>query len=261
MIFPLALAGVLFPWPFAKPHDSALPRVLCSVALLVISIAILLSLSRGVWMAIPVATAVFWGMVAPTFGETMSSMQPVSERRRAHQHQAQEDRKRTAWSIKRLFAHRWFVFGISMTVFVAVVLWLAGPSVRSQTDQRIGVTLASGMSLGFRYTLAEGTLNIIRAFPLFGVGLGNWPEIFPRFQSPPSFPLYANHAHNDYLELAADIGLIGMAGFIWLAARLIAIFRSAAKSIEPVWWPWFAALIAALVFLASNELLDFNLHR
>jgi tetratricopeptide (TPR) repeat protein len=148
-----------------------------------------------------------------------------------------------------------------MTIFVAVVLWLAGPSVRSETDQRIGVTVASGMSLGFRYTMAAGSLHVIKAFPLFGVGLGSWPEIFPRFQGPPSFPLFANHAHNDYLELAADIGLIGMAGFIWLAARLIASFRSAAKSIEPGWWPWFAALIAGLVFLASHELLEFNLHR
>jgi O-antigen ligase len=42
--------------------------------------------------------------------------------------------------------------------------------------------------------------------PLTGYGLGTFPEIYQRYAIE-DFPFYANHAHNDWAEFAADGGI------------------------------------------------------
>ncbi len=260
MIFPLALAGALFPWPFAKPRDSSLPRLFCGLGLIVIAMAIMLSLSRAVWLAVPVATAVFWGLVSSRFAEIKKSeqSQPVGPAMRSSERESHRSGSRT---IQRLASRPWLVYAISLTVFVGGILWLTGPSARNQIDDRLITTLAGDASLSDRFGFARDTLRIIEEFPLFGVGLGNWAEIYPPFQSPPAVGMYVNNAHNDYVELAAEIGLAGMVAFLWLGWRVAALLRSAAELIEPLWWPWFAAVISGFSFIAVHELFDFNLHR
>ena len=262
MVFPLALAGVLFPWPFGNPHDSPLARIFCGGALVVIAAAVLLSLSRAVWVAIPVSTAVFWRMVSPAIDTITSSGQPESVLPESRSRSERKGRSGNASrTIGRLASNRWFVYGVSLAVFAGAILWLGGPSARTQIDERLGATFSGDMSLVERFRLGGDTLRIIEGFPLFGVGLGNWAEIFPHFESPPPTMFFINNAHNDYVELAAEIGLVGMVAVIWLGWRLLAMFRSPAVSIGPLWWPWFAAVVSAFVFVAIHELFDFNLHR
>ena len=261
MVFPLALAGVLFPWPFGSTQGSSFARIFCGGTLVVIAIAILLSLSRAVWVALPVSVAVFWRMVAPAFAKTSGSelADPVSHHSRSRR--AREGRPRNAWhTMRRLASSRWFVYGASLATFAVAILWIAGGTARTGVDQRLGATLSGDASLASRFRFARDTLRIIERFPLFGVGLGNWAEIYPRFQSPPSSIFFINNAHNDYLELAAEIGVLGIVAVCWLCGRLIATFRSAAGSIGASQWPWFAAAISALSFVAIHELFDFNLH-
>jgi O-antigen ligase len=42
--------------------------------------------------------------------------------------------------------------------------------------------------------------------PLIGYGLGTFPEVYQRYAIK-DFPFYANHAHNDWAEFAADGGV------------------------------------------------------
>ena len=42
--------------------------------------------------------------------------------------------------------------------------------------------------------------------PLIGYGLGTFPEVYQRYAIK-DFPFYANHAHNDWAEFAADGGI------------------------------------------------------
>src|SRR6266516_2980729 len=55
----------------------------------------------------------------------------------------------------------------------------------------------------------KDSLGMLREFALFGVGLGSWPELFPRYQTPPWSSLFYREAHNDYIELLAETGLVG----------------------------------------------------
>lgn len=54
----------------------------------------------------------------------------------------------------------------------------------------------------------RGTLGIIRDYPLIGTGLGSFSVAYPRYDT--SSGLYRlEQAHNDYLQLLSDAGIIG----------------------------------------------------
>jgi tetratricopeptide (TPR) repeat protein/O-antigen ligase len=260
MIFPFALAGVLFPWPSGYQHGSLFVRIACAGALILIAAAVLLSLSRAVWLAIPISMAVFWRMVSPVLARKMNAGLAEPAPRHSHRRREPEGRSWNASrAIGRLASKWWLVYGASLAIFAVAFLWIAGPAARTSVDQRLGASFVD-MSLIERLRLSRDTLPMIAGFPLFGVGLGNWAEIFPHFISPPSSVMWQNHAHNDYLELAAEIGVAGIVAVSWLGWRLIASLRSAAGTIGPLQWPWFAAAVSAVVFAAVHELFEFNLH-
>ena len=50
------------------------------------------------------------------------------------------------------------------------------------------------------------TWDYLEKFPLTGSGGGSYYGVFPNFQ-PADLPGYYNHAHNDYLEFAVELGL------------------------------------------------------
>lgn len=65
-------------------------------------------------------------------------------------------------------------------------------------------------------------LQLVRDFMPFGSGLGSFEFVF-RILEPDALvsPVYLNHAHNDYLELASDAGLAGIALLLALAYRTL----------------------------------------
>ena len=52
----------------------------------------------------------------------------------------------------------------------------------------------------------ESAIDMTRDRPLTGFGLGTFPEVYQRY-AVRDFPFYANHAHNDWAEFAADGGI------------------------------------------------------
>jgi O-antigen ligase len=53
------------------------------------------------------------------------------------------------------------------------------------------------------------TVEIIRDFPLFGTGLGTFASAYGAYERASSNELQLVHAHNDYLEYVAELGLVG----------------------------------------------------
>ena len=105
----------------------------------------------------------------------------------------------------------------------------------------------SDPSMGLRYWFWAGAIEMIREHPWFGVGPGNFGYFSPGALAAVLHSvggehyvhneLYTDHAHNDVLELVAELGVIGVLPFLWWWVRL---FRSAG----PEW----GGLIALLVF-------------
>lgn len=77
----------------------------------------------------------------------------------------------------------------------------------------------------------RGSLRMILARPIVGHGLGQWSIVFPVFhhgESPEPDPRYiAKHAHCELLELAGELGLIGLGFALCGLALFIGAFERA----------------------------------
>jgi hypothetical protein len=101
--------------------------------------------------------------------------------------------------------------------------------------------------LAVRRELAVSTLHMITAHPWLGSGLGTWPTVYPQYAII-DVGLFANQAHNDWLQWTAEGGLpFG----IMLAALFLWSLRPAFRSI------WGLGVVA--VFL--HALVDYPFSR
>jgi O-antigen ligase len=65
-------------------------------------------------------------------------------------------------------------------------------------------------------------INMFLDHPIFGVGIGNYPVVYPKYFIT-IFVLPLGHAHNYYINMAAEAGIVGLAGFmLFLAAIFVA---------------------------------------
>lgn len=110
-----------------------------------------------------------------------------------------------------------------------------------------------------RQLAARYALDLVRDFPLTGTGAGSFYGTFQRYQPPGD--AFFDHAHNDYVEMAANLGVPGfglMAGLVLLSMHrnlrvLWTRHSSMARGLS------FGALMATLG-MAIHASVDFNLH-
>jgi len=78
-----------------------------------------------------------------------------------------------------------------------------------------------------RFAIWSDTVRLIRDFPLFGSGLGTFEIVYRQYQTT-LVENVVDHAHNDYLEFAANTGFIGAAvlfmPIFYLLQRMIVAF-------------------------------------
>jgi O-antigen ligase/tetratricopeptide (TPR) repeat protein len=232
LVLPLALAGALFPDFVARKRRSEF-RLLCAIATIILLCALILSASRAGWIGASFVLAIM------VWGATL--MPPAA---------------RTAW-LRGRKATRISLSLILAGAITMALLWI-GAAGRAQADLRVEETV-SDQNLVERVTPALDSLRIVRDFPLFGVGLGCWSEIFPQYRRPPWSSRFWNAAHNDYVQSAAEAGLLGfglLAWFFLLAGRRIYQRLSTPDaSIRLL----LIAVLAAAGAMAFHEFVDFPL--
>lgn len=95
--------------------------------------------------------------------------------------------------------------------FLAVgMLFIFTPSLKSSISR--WANPREGFSYSQRREIGRGSLVLIARAPILGHGPGSFPVLFPAVQSPAldrqlGVTLSVNHAHNDFLELASDLGV------------------------------------------------------
>jgi O-antigen ligase len=170
----------------------------------------------------------------------------------------------------------WASFGIALLVMVTVLLTRRGRDNKAAfilvlviaavfsfaylskdlVSQRID-TMADidtpGEFLDVRARIWLGTLAMIGNSPLVGSGIGTFIWAFSRFR-PADLSVQANFAHNDYLQTAAEMGVVSALVMAWIFALLVAKgLRKDASSAS------FGCAIGILS-LALHGLIDFNFH-
>ncbi|MCC6848633.1 MAG: O-antigen ligase family protein [Deltaproteobacteria bacterium] len=107
---------------------------------------------------------------------------------------------------------------------VTLVRWAATEDL---ADDGLDVNLAS------RLTVAAQGAALLRDYPLVGSGLGSWLHAYRPYQAPPVEGGIWDHAHDDYLELAAETGVAGVAivvAFFVLVGRALLADRRARRA-------------------------------
>ncbi|MFO7752052.1 MAG: O-antigen ligase family protein [Desulfobacteraceae bacterium] len=103
-------------------------------------------------------------------------------------------------------------------------------------------------------------LNLTRDFKLTGAGFGTFGDIYPFYQSI-SEDNFVKHAHNDYIELAAEGGVIA---FVLVAGFMGTILRRSYQVFKTRRDAWsihiYIGAVTGVAALLFHSVSDFNLH-
>ena len=124
-------------------------------------------------------------------------------------------------------------------------------------DAVISRFFAASESFKSRWTIWADTFRILKDFPLFGAGLGTFQQIFPMYQSV-HVEGFFSHAENDFLQLASEIGLVGIGllsiVFFYLFLKAVFLIRSLSRR-NPKRYVGIGGLVGtlALIFHSTVE--------
>lgn len=106
---------------------------------------------------------------------------------------------------------------VLVLVFLSAVLMVGG---EQSLSRLVGTVNADDPTSG-RVQFWRGTIEVIKAHPVLGAGLGAFGVAYTRYD-PLHGALRLEQAHNDYLQILADAGLLGGALALFF---LVALFR------------------------------------
>jgi O-antigen ligase len=110
-----------------------------------------------------------------------------------------------------------------------------------------------------RLAMTKDGLRMFWHKPVLGWGLGTFTTVYPQFRSFYT-NLFVNAAHNDYVQVLVETGLIGFAAVAWFIGE---VYRAGLHNLEGWSRDWSRALgLAALIGctgLLVHSFFDFNL--
>jgi len=213
-------------------------RVLYGFAATVMGLAIVLSLSRG-------------GIISMTAGMIFLALASLRLPRRHH---PRAERSHAAQLVSRV------AIVVAIVAMIAGgIFWLGADPVINRI--KVGQAGAAGPSETFfssRGWVWRDTVAMIKANPLLGVGLGAYDTAFSMYTKSDG-SLRVPQAHNDYLQIVADCGVLGGLIAIWF---LIILFRTVMRGIrsrDPLYAGLALGSGSGIFALLVHSLFDFNL--
>nr|HID57819.1 O-antigen ligase domain-containing protein [Desulfobacterales bacterium] len=117
----------------------------------------------------------------------------------------------------------------------------------------------SEQGLRGRLEITGSVIPMVMDYPVLGVGLGNFTHAYTRYSLKQFSSL--NHAHNDWVEAASELGLCGLAiilsGFVYY---LFILVRGFLKRNDPYAIGISGGVMAGMVSIALHSFFDFNMH-
>lgn len=109
-----------------------------------------------------------------------------------------------------------------------------------------------------RIYIWKTTIQYIQKSPVLGIGIGNYPLIL---KEPQSAALAGASAHNLYLDIAATMGIFALAVFLWMLLEIVKILiRHIKKHADSEWALYAAVMIFSLAWIAAYLLTDSALY-
>lgn len=237
MAFPLGVTWAAARWKRGSEHRTFPGRIVLEIggllgASVALMLAIFASLSRMAMTAMLVSLVVILAaLLAPGRGRPQDSL---------------GSDKRAMMSVLR------WLFPVALPLIALLALAPVQAILRFAAPDQI-----SGDG---RLAIWRDTLRLIRAYPWTGCGLGAFERAFSQFRT------YApdntvDYAHNDYLQILAELGWPGAVVVVVLAAWIlwsvvsVVIGRRSARN-----WELAVGILGSIVAIGLHSLTDFNLY-
>ena len=147
--------------------------------------------------------------------------------------------------------------GVFLAIVVGLLVWIGG----AELSQRIATAGPghSELSSDIRTYINRDGFRMFLKKPVLGWGLGTFPIVYPEFRTFYT-NFFVNEAHNDYLQLLVEMGLLGFATMVWF---VVTLYTRALKKIRN--WPsemsgaMTLACMLGLSGILVHSAVDFNL--
>jgi O-antigen ligase len=184
----------------------------------------------------------------------------VRNRKAASERCVPEQRRLLRFS--NLFVVRLLLVACLIAVMSLAVVWVGGDSLLTRLESvPVEVSEESAdLRIGERrINIWRATLELIKAHPVNGVGFGAFATVIPRYHDAAG-GITPQQAHNDYLELLASGGLIGLAIGVWFVTTLILLARQRLRSEDCFRRSACLGALTGIFGVAIHSFLDFGLH-
>jgi putative inorganic carbon (HCO3(-)) transporter len=152
---------------------------------------------------------------------------------------------------------------------IVAVLWFAGMipesimrRVMSSTEELITIQDVRGVDItSANYAITErlahwqAAQNMARDYPWLGVGLGNYEVAYPTYRLL-NWDEPLGHAHNYYLNILAEAGIIGLFAYLGLWVSILWFTWKARSHPDTIHRSLMVGLFGTWIYLAVHSLLD-----
>lgn len=158
--------------------------------------------------------------------------------------------------VRRIRSRHMILGGLVVLAAVLAVSWIGV----QQVLQRFASMQSLEVTAGKRTSMRQDTWRLFLDHPVIGAGLGTFEMVFPPYDT-----LYdgkvVNHAHNDYLEMLAETGVLGGIVCAWFIGLVLVVSLKRLSEVGSTFGPVLnlSGLLACCGILV-HSLVDFNLH-
>lgn len=142
---------------------------------------------------------------------------------------------------------------LAALLVVGLLAWFFLPLVQER--------ILDALKQNVRINLWRDTLTMIAAHPLWGTGPGSFRWVYPHYWHHLKIYIDPEFAHNEYLQLAAELGIAGLLLMVatlgWLVVRLIRLIRQGDTERGDY---LIAGFVGAFAASAVHAVFDFNFH-
>lgn len=142
------------------------------------------------------------------------------------------------WCLAKKIRNR-LLSAVLMTIFIVVFTIVLVGSVQSVKRRLFEDDYGTAE---LRLPMSVVAVNIIRHFPLLGVGLNNYTSVIERYDTTPGAVSYdfPRPVHNEFLLVAAEQGLISLAVFLAILVQIFVKLLRTARSGGETFNAWLA---------------------
>ena len=238
--------AMLIPAPVGLIMSRGVPKdawLLFGFAATIMGLTVVVSLSRGGMVSI------FAGLI---FVAVMSGRKALAGGK------SRDRRSSEGGSRSRMTIRIGAVAVIALAIAVGVI-WIGAEGVINRAAQSIDdQSLPSQMKHFGREWIWKDTLTMFSHNPITGTGLGAYETVYPNYTRGSGF-LVVQYAHNDYLQLLSDAGIVGGIAGVWFLFLLIKAIARGTRSSDPLKAGLALGCGGGIFAILVHSLFDFNL--